>query len=276
MSPNPARLAIHSVPRSGSTWLGEIFNSSPTVRYLYQPLFSYALKDFLGPHPNAGDVDRFFDALATTEDDFMLQRDARARGILPTFEKDDAFSIVYKEVRYMHILEGLMMADPNLKLVGLIRSPLGVLASWKSAPKEFHPDWTFSEEWRYAHLKNNGRPENFFGFEKWLETCHLFTRLAERYPDRVTLVRYIDLLRDTASITHGLFEFSGLSVGPQTQTFLNESAGKSINDTYSVFRQKSSDEAWKTRLSDQIVEEVTRLTHEAGFAKYLENGADSV
>lgn len=40
------KIAIHSVPRSGSTWLGEILNSSANVKYCFQPLFSYKFKEF--------------------------------------------------------------------------------------------------------------------------------------------------------------------------------------------------------------------------------------
>jgi hypothetical protein len=36
-------IAIPSVPRSGSTWLGEVLNSGYTSKYWYQPIFSYAL-----------------------------------------------------------------------------------------------------------------------------------------------------------------------------------------------------------------------------------------
>ena len=41
------RIAIHSAPRSGSSWLGQILNSSPKVCFRFQPLFSYAFKDYL-------------------------------------------------------------------------------------------------------------------------------------------------------------------------------------------------------------------------------------
>ena len=41
------RIAIHSVPRSGSSWLGQILNSSLKVCFRFQPLFSYAFKDYL-------------------------------------------------------------------------------------------------------------------------------------------------------------------------------------------------------------------------------------
>ena len=53
-------VAIHSVPRSGSTWLGQIFNSHPKVNFRYQPLFSYAFKDYLNEASSSEDIEAFF------------------------------------------------------------------------------------------------------------------------------------------------------------------------------------------------------------------------
>ena len=39
-------ISIHGVPRSGTSWLGQILDSSPKVRYKFQPLFSYAFKKY--------------------------------------------------------------------------------------------------------------------------------------------------------------------------------------------------------------------------------------
>ena len=39
-------LALFGCPRSGTSWLGQIFNSAPDVAYRYQPLFSYEFKDW--------------------------------------------------------------------------------------------------------------------------------------------------------------------------------------------------------------------------------------
>ena len=76
--------AIHSVPRSGSTWLGEILNSSPYVKYCFQPLFSYQFKDFLDEYSSKKDVDRFFSMLSDTDDDFICQNAQRIAGTLPS------------------------------------------------------------------------------------------------------------------------------------------------------------------------------------------------
>jgi hypothetical protein len=66
-------VGIHGAPRSGTSWLGQLFNSSEHVAYRYQPFFSYAFKERLSVRSGALEIQRFFDDLRNTEDDFVLQ-----------------------------------------------------------------------------------------------------------------------------------------------------------------------------------------------------------
>jgi hypothetical protein len=68
------KVAIHGVPRSGTTWLGEIINSSPKTAYRYQPLFSYAHKDFLTNASTKTEINEFFIRLLQCEDDFVQRQ----------------------------------------------------------------------------------------------------------------------------------------------------------------------------------------------------------
>src|SRR5690606_40577357 len=61
-------IAIHGAPRSGTSWLGQVFNSHPQVQYRYQPLFSYAFKGRVGAHSSRQEFLDLFADLATTED----------------------------------------------------------------------------------------------------------------------------------------------------------------------------------------------------------------
>ena len=69
------RIAIHSVPRSGSSWLGQIFNSSVKVCFRFQPLFSYVFKGYLDEKSSREDILTFFKLIAKSNDDFLLQSD---------------------------------------------------------------------------------------------------------------------------------------------------------------------------------------------------------
>lgn len=252
------RVAIHGVPRSGTTWLGEIFNSSPRVIYKYQPLFSYAFKDFLGPDSARQEIDAFFEALRTSEDAFLDRTEERARGMLATFTKEEPTHVVYKEVRYHHILHNLLRRAPDVRLVACVRNPLSVINSWLRAPREFRSDlgWQAHEEWREAPKKNLDRPEEFNGYERWKEATRIFLDLGHRYPERVRVVEYRELLADPEREVARLFGFCSLPVGEQTRVFLDRSTSESHPDAYSVFRAGQSDEKWQAELDPAIADEI--------------------
>ena len=158
------KIAIHSVPRSGSTWLGEIFNSSPVVKYCFQPLFSYKLKDYLDEFSDKASIEIFFRSLLETSDEFICQNLQREMGALTSFRKSASIThVVYKEVRYHHILKNLIEKDKELRLILLVRDPIEVMNSWINSPREFDPSWSINDQLNTAPLKNLGQKENFFG-----------------------------------------------------------------------------------------------------------------
>ncbi|MBK9627025.1 MAG: sulfotransferase [Flavobacteriales bacterium] len=161
-------VSIQSVPRSGSSWLGQIFRSSDQVAFRFQPLFSYAFKGRLDPHSSREEILEFFEDIHRTDDDFVLQRDAAIHVDYPAVQEPATAShVVMKEVRYNNIVRNLLEQVPEIKVIGLVRHPCAVIDSWIHAPREFDPQWSIAEEWRLGAKKNQGRPEEFFGFDKW-------------------------------------------------------------------------------------------------------------
>lgn len=264
-------IAIHGAPRSGTSWLGQIFNSSPQVAYRFQPLFSYAFKSRIGPDSTRAEILAFFSDIHASRDDFLLQTDKLDSGAYPRFRKHENQDVlVYKEVRYHHILKNLLTLVPEVRVIGLVRHPCAVLNSWLRAPREFLPEWDVEREWRMAPSKNQGRPEEFYGFEKWMEVAQLFLELAQAYPDRFLLVRYVDLLRDTRRAVERLFSFTGLEISEQTLNFLDASGRADHPDTYAVFRRKGRDIAWKEELPTSIQNAVVDELRETPLAMFLE------
>ena len=253
------KFAIHGLPRSGSTWIGEIFNSSPNVCYRYQPLFSYALKAYLTGSSCRAEIDAFYDELIESRDAFLLQETAREVGRLPQFNKEEIAYVGYKEVRYHHILPNLIRKSEGVKYILVQRNPFSVINSWLNAPREFRADldWNPMEEWRYALKKNLNRPEEFNGYEKWKEASLLFYYLGKQYPDRVKVLRYHELLLDPVCQVRDAFEFLSLDYTNQTDVFLNE-ASDTDADAYSVVRLGQTDDKWKTQLHPEIIEAITK------------------
>lgn len=253
------KIAIHSVPRSGSTWLGAIFNSHPDVIYRMQPLFSYAFKDYLNENSSDETINKFFSEISNSEDDFLHQRAAKKNGLIPVFEKSDNFShICYKEVRYHHILRNLLNRDKDIKVIGLIRNPFSVINSWLKAPKEFKTElgWKAEEEWRFAPSKNQDRPEEFNGYQKWKEVAFLFLELKKNFPERFFLLEYENILQNPKLEVNNLFSFCGLFLDPQTIKFIDQSTQFNNSDPYSVFKVKRKDDKWKSELSPFIIKEI--------------------
>lgn len=265
-------IAIHSVPRSGSTWLGSIFDSHPEVIYKYQPLFSYAFKSALSPHSTTDEIARFFQQIATRDDDFLDQMEAKKRGVVPQFKKTTPRAVVYKEVRYHHLLENLLSKQPELRLITLIRHPLATLYSWWKAPKEFRADlgWQFTEEWKWAPKKNQGRPEEYNGYEKWKEAAYLFEQLQSRWPERCMIVTYAELLHDTETTVRTLFGRCGLDFADQTAAFIAKSKSSAVDDAYGVYKTKRKDNAWQGQLSQSIVSYVLKDLKDTALEKYLQ------
>lgn len=254
----PIKVALHGVPRSGTSWIGEILNSSPHTIYQFQPLFSYALKDFLTPSSTQEDINLFFSLLSQTKDKFLNQTEKRISGDFPIFEKTYCTHIVYKEVRYINLLFNLLRKSDDIYLCGVIRNPLSVINSWLKAPREFRGDlgWFELEEWRYALKKNLNKPEEFNGYEKWKEATSIFHRLKDQYPNRVHIIRYVDFLSMPIEKTKSLYSSIGLEITQSTTDFLSNSVSTANTDPYSVYRNRQTDDKWRIELNPSIAEEI--------------------
>lgn len=249
-------VAIFGTPRSGTSWLGQIFNSSPRVIFRFQPLFSYEFKDRLSDQSSSEQINKFYEDLINAESEFVLQRKNVSGKKSPEFTKHDKDTLVWKEVRYINILDNLVKKS-NTKLVLLVRHPGAVINSWLQAPKEFNNGWDPLSEWRHAENKNQNKPEEFNGFEKWKEATELFLKLEKSYPDRVFVVRYEDLNNNTVDTVRKLFDFAGLELNAQTREFISVSKSSDDHDPYGVFRQTQDSEKWKTQLNKEIADEIT-------------------
>lgn len=252
------KIGIHGVPRSGTTWLGAIFDSSLNVAYRNQPLFSYAFKSYLSENSSKMDIDNFFQGILKTNDDYILQKEGKRKGFIPIFKKEFITHIIYKEARYHNVLLNLLGKDPDVKVIGIIRNPKSVISSWYFAPKEFNKlEWSLFEEWKYANLKNKGLKEEFYGFNKWKEVAELFLKLMKDYPDRFYLINYSELLTQTEKIIKDTFGFCKLEYLEQTKEFIDSSKKFDLSeDAYSVYRKNQVDDKWKESLPSEISNEI--------------------
>ncbi|MDG0980792.1 MAG: sulfotransferase [Halieaceae bacterium] len=252
------RLAIFGVPRSGTSWLSLIFNSHPDIALRFQPLFSFEHKGRLNKTSSQKDIYNFFEEIYSSRDDFALMA-SEAQKNYPIFSKStNQTHIIFKETRYLQVVENILAQCPNVKIFGIVRNPLSCLASWIMAPKEFNPEWNIMDEWRIAPSKNQNKPEEFYGFNKWKQVAENFLRFEEMYPNQFKLVRYDQLNEAPLNITNELFKFCGLSLHSQVDEFIKASQSKHDADPYSVFRAKRNDNQWQNILPADVIKQVQK------------------
>lgn len=250
----PALLFINGAPRSGTTWTVALFNSHPAARFRYQPLFSYAFKGIIGVGTGRAEILDYLQRVAATEDDFVLQRGKAQLGDRPP-EPDRAPCrlLAIKETHYHHLLPNLIRQLQEARFLFVVRDPRAVINSFLTTPSEFKPGWNPHDEWRRAPAKNQGRPENFFGFEKWIELTRAFMSMARSDPQRCRLVQYERLIADPTAQAAELFAFAGLELAPATLDFIAASAaGGNRRHDHGLIKDRSVATRWQSELAPEI------------------------
>jgi hypothetical protein len=248
---------LSGAARSGTSWLGQVFNSSPDVIFRFQPLFSYEFKGRVNEDSDRAEYEALFADLMSANTPFLTQADKQASGEYPRFEKNvSARTLVFKDNSYQSMWSPMMRRVPELLGVGLVRHPCATLNSWRNNAKEFPPGSDILKEWRFGNCKNKGN-EDYFGYYKWKEITNQYLDLSERFPERFITVRYEDLIKDPQNEVRSLFSFCSIGFSEQTEAFLKTSTQEVHSDSYyGVYKNNSVVDRWRQELPAWIIEEI--------------------
>lgn len=249
-------VALIGMPRSGTSWLGQLFDSSPEVCYRLEPIFSYAFKNVVGEHSTKQEYEQFFDDIYRSQDEFLLQVDKRQAGTYPVFYKRDNLPfLAFKTTRFHQLMETILGHFDNLKMVSIVRHPCGAICSWLNTPREIPASADPRMEWRSGACRKTAK-EEFWGFEDWKIVTRLHLRLQVEFPDKFTIIRYEDLVSDTNQVLCKVFDFVGLAMHEQTRRFIKSCHARHDNDSYSVFKSKQVVDTWRTLLPVDIQQSI--------------------
>lgn len=262
--------AITGMPRSGTSWIGQVVDSSPEVRYKMSPLFSYEFKNQVREGATRQDWERVLRGAYSSENEFMNQTERRRAGEYPTFEvkQADPPLLVIKYNRFQNLTEEMLALLPELKMLAVVRHPCGAMHSWLTAPKEFPPDADPLEHWRSGAAKKSGYGD-FFGFDDWCSVTRLHLRLSAERPQQFRIVRYETFVDDAEQQTRSLFDWLGLEYTEQTARFLRQSQMTSVPGDYSVFRSPAVKDRWRSELQPEIQEVIFSELEGTELARFL-------
>lgn len=253
-------VGIYGAPRSGTSWLGQLFDSAPNVKYQMHPFYSWQFRDKLHPRSTKEEIDAYFRSVYQSEDPYLRQVDRRAAGVYPTWsvKSDHPDVLVYKEVTTIYLLPILLQRASNFKAVVIVRNPFDAMTSWYNDKKDCRKEWDFEKEWYFAQSRNELQAESYYGFHKWKEATHTFYEVEKAFPDKVLRITYEELYDNTTEVVERLFWETGCAFSQQTESFIWNSTHSSNPDTFSVFRDHQTKEKTGSLTLPDSVKEIMR------------------
>lgn len=268
---DPTRVGwLSGMPRSGTTWLSQMFASSSHVRVKFCPLFSYEFKNVLSKDSSSQEWASFFEAVFATPSPFMDQEHLRKDGLVPTYpDKWSASTLIIKSNRFHHLSPDLLAKAPQARLLYLVRHPAATICSWLSNPTEFPSDADPMEQWKSGACRKTDAGE-YWGFDDWKWATSQALKLHRKYPTRVRVQEYSKLVKDPMVEAPSLFDFFGVPLGPETLDFIDKSRARHDESKRSVFKTPGPDIAWKTRLDSGIAQAIEREVRGTELERFIE------
>ncbi len=241
------------MPRSGTSWLSQLIDSSPEVNFKMSPLFSYAFKQEVDEHSSEEDWINFLNNVYVSEDSFLLQTDRRNRNEFPTWQnkKTNPKHLLIKDVRHHDVLSKFIVLDKT-KLVYIVRNPLGCISSWINSKKEFPTQCDPLKEWYTGQCRKVDRHE-FWGFSDWKKLTTRYLELEKSNPEKIKVIRYENLVKNTFDEVKNLFDFLNIELSQQTSDFIYQSQNRHDADEHSVFKSSAVVSKWKDLMPNEII-----------------------
>ncbi|CUH49829.1 Sulfotransferase domain protein [Ruegeria atlantica] len=259
------------MPRSGTTWLSQIFASSPDVRLKFCPLFSYEFKHALDASSSPDAWKTFFQNVYDTPSPFMDQDHLRKDGHVPEFPSEGSAPdhLIIKSNRFHHLTSDLLQKVTDVKIIHLVRHPAATLHSWLTNPTEFPDGAEPLLQWRSGDCRKTDVGE-YWGFDDWKTVTLQALELERSYPDRFRIQRYDALKQRPLSEAQSLFHFLDISMGPDTVDFIEQSQSRHDPSKRSVFKEPGPDTAWKSGLHANIIEDINSEIRHTPLQRFAE------
>ncbi|SLN53509.1 Sulfotransferase domain protein [Roseovarius litorisediminis] len=252
-----APIFLLGMPRSGTTWLSQIFESAPDFLVRLSPPYAYDFRGRLTETSGLADWQEVLQGVISSQDKFVTQNWRRETGELVSFEKkpEQVTRLAVKDTRFHGLYQSAMSVLPKAKIIYIVRHPAAALWSWRNC-KEFPSGADFRQEWRNAPCRKQEGPQEYWGFNDWVRLTTEYIQLAKEDPVRYQVIRYEDLIADACAVTQGMLTFCGSKLSDPTIEFIKKSQTKFDPRPYSVFKGKVRDDQWREHFPPDILAEI--------------------
>lgn len=258
------------MPRSGTTWLSQVFEAHHEVLVRLSPNFSYALKDRLTTDSDRKAWSEVLAEAVRSQDPFLTQDWRRDRGDMPVHDsKLKPKHLVIKDTRYFEIYRAGMERLPKARCLFVVRHPCATLNSW-GASAEFPAHARMAEEWREGRCRKEPAAGEYWGFTDWCRQARAFLALQAQDPERYRVFSFEEVVRAPAKNLASLFSFAGIELGEEVLEFVTRSHERHEGDGYSVFKNPQRVlEHWRKTFPADIAETISVELAGTDLERYL-------
>jgi hypothetical protein len=266
-------LFLLGMPRSGTTWLSQIFEAHSQACLRFSPNYSYPLKNTIDENSTTAQWLAHLKAARLSDDEFMTHAYRRETGELPTWDKQPSqFRLLcIKDTRFHESYLAALNRLPNAKIIYLVRDPRAMIASWVNC-KEFPHGESLEDSWLHGGTRKQDGPGEYWGVADWCNLTGRYQGLATRSPERVMVVRYETLVVNARSVSSSMLNFAGLNMDPQVVRFLETAANQSSHSPYSVYRGRRATSPTADHLPESIADRIVSRVKQFGLDQFLATG----
>ena len=249
-------LFLVGMPRSGTSWLSQIFESHPETLLRFSPNYSFEMKNMLACDAGYAEWKRHLQIAVDCQGEFITHSYRRQTGEFPTFANTGSLPrlLCIKDTRFHQwYMRGLDVL-PDAALIYIVRHPAACLNSWRNC-KEFSEKDDFQTAWLDGGSRKLEGAGEHWGFADWFDlTLEYVTRANTE--QRIRVVRYEDLVRQPIEQTRTMFQFAGLELPIETIEFLHASTTRHDSSSYSVFKAQDKIDGWEKGFPSEIWEQI--------------------
>lgn len=257
------------MPRSGTTWLSQIFKSSEQVKCLLSPNYAYAYKNALYDDNSAENWERVLSACLENPDDFTSQNMLRKKGDIPDIGKKNTITtLAIKDTRFHDLYINTLQTLPNSKIIYITRDPRGALNSWWQS-KEFPDDENIQDVFRNGTKRKTEGPGEYWGFEDWQNLTSQYLDLAEKHPDRIYIVQYESLVENCEQETEKLYSFAKIEMTKNVYQFIKQSQSLTVPGDYSVYKPPATASKWKEKFPNNLAQTIEAELKGTNLERFL-------
>ncbi len=264
-------IVITGMPRSGTSWLSQIIESCPDVRFRLSPFYCGLFRGDVDQNASREQYEAVFRGAYASDDAFMCQSEQRKGGSYPIFDgKAEAPPVLaIKMTRFHNLLRRMLELFDDLICVTMVRHPCGAIHSWLRTPGEFPADANPETEWRSGACRKTA-PWEFWGFDDWKEVTRLYLKLQKQYPSQFFILRYEYFVGHAEEEAHRLFEVLRLPYTDITQCFLKASHARHSENSYAVFKDPGVKDKWKDELDPAIQREIISEIENTDLEQFIQ------